>query len=127
MAEPRPSNEDGAGGVDARRIASIGLALAALLAVILGGVFALHAWRARTAPDEIGPSARPAAADAFPEPRLQTHPAEDRQRYFAEQRARAGEYAWIDRSRGVVRIPVERAMQLLARERAASGTREGEP
>jgi hypothetical protein len=127
MAELPPVSGDDVGAVDTRRIACVGLALAVLLAAIVGGVLALHAWDARSAHGALGPSARPAGTGEFPEPTLQTQPAEDRQRYFAQQRAKAHEYAWIDRSRGVVRIPVERAMRLLQSERTAAGTGEAEP
>lgn len=33
--------------------------------------------------------------------------------------ARADSYGWIDRDHGIVRIPVDRALQLVAREHAA--------
>lgn len=34
----------------------------------------------------------------------------------AEQNKRLGEYGWVDRSAGVVRIPIERAMELRVQE-----------
>jgi hypothetical protein len=47
-----------------------------------------------------------------PEPRLQTEPRED----LAALRAREDEtlrsYGWVDRNAGVVRIPIDRAMEL---------------
>ena len=49
-----------------------------------------------------------------PEPRLQTHPRED----LADLRAREDEqlrsYGWVDKNAGVVRIPIDRAMELIA-------------
>jgi hypothetical protein len=105
--------------VNVRLIVAAGSVLAAVLAAILGGVFALHAWRAGTADDRFGPAVSAQAAQAFPEPRLQPQSAEERTRYLAEQRSKAAGYGWIDRSRGIVRIPVERAMRLLVREHAS--------
>ena len=59
-----------------------------------------------------------------PEPRLQADPVEDLRRWRAQEDAELAEYAWIDRSRGVIRLPIERAMALLLRRglpmRAAS-------
>jgi hypothetical protein len=49
-----------------------------------------------------------------PAPRLQTSPVHD----LVELRARDGaalhEYAWVDREAGVVRIPIERAIEVLS-------------
>ena len=58
------------------------------------------------------PPATPAAR--FPQPRLQSNAATD------QEKARAGEdeflssYGWVDRNAGVVHMPVERAMQMIA-------------
>jgi hypothetical protein len=48
-----------------------------------------------------------------PEPRLQADPVADLRRQRAEEDAVLREYAWVDRSRGVIRLPIERAMTLL--------------
>ncbi|MEZ5786447.1 MAG: hypothetical protein R3D62_08230 [Xanthobacteraceae bacterium] len=53
-------------------------------------------------------------ASAFPAPQLQTDPGADLRRLEAAQRARLSDYAWIDRSRGIIRVPIERAMALIA-------------
>lgn len=51
-----------------------------------------------------------------PTPRLQTSPANDlAQMRAAEDRALGG-YRWIDKERGIVQLPVERAMDLLLEE-----------
>ena len=50
-----------------------------------------------------------------PGPRLQAEPTEELRRYRAEEDAALNGCAWIDRSRGVVRLPIERAMALLLR------------
>lgn len=49
-----------------------------------------------------------------PEPRLQAHPLADRERYDEEQVAKLSGYQWVDRGTGIVRIPIGRAMQILA-------------
>jgi hypothetical protein len=60
------------------------------------------------------------------EPRLQADPAADLRRMRAEEDAELAGYAWVNRSRGVVRLPIERAMVLLLRRglptRAAART-----
>ena len=51
-------------------------------------------------------------------PRLQAAPAQDIAAYRAEKQRRLNEYAWVDREHGVVRIPIQRAMQILAAKAA---------
>ena len=46
-----------------------------------------------------------------PEPRLQTEPRQDLGAYDARERELLDGYQWIDKSAGVVRIPVEQAMK----------------
>jgi hypothetical protein len=58
------------------------------------------------------PSAPPAlSSDA---PRLETTPREDLQRFDRAEAGLTNNYGWTDRNHGVVRIPVKRAMDLLA-------------
>jgi hypothetical protein len=49
-----------------------------------------------------------------PEPRLQTDPLQDLRALHAEEDAVLNTYGWVDRKAGVVRIPVQRALDLLA-------------
>lgn len=55
--------------------------------------------------------------DALPahmaSPPLQNAPARDLAALRAQKRAMLNEYRWIDRDKGIVRIPIERAMSLL--------------
>ena len=48
-----------------------------------------------------------------PEPRLQSDPATDLRRWRAEEDEALRSYSWADRSRGVIRLPLERAMELV--------------
>jgi hypothetical protein len=47
-------------------------------------------------------------------PRLQAVPGDDLSRHMAAQHAKLDSYAWVDRNAGVVRIPIERAIELMA-------------
>ncbi len=49
-----------------------------------------------------------------PEPRLQTHPVQDLVAMKQGQEAILNSYAWVDETRGVVRLPIARAMELIA-------------
>ena len=50
----------------------------------------------------------------FPQPRLQIDPQNDLTRTQARDREVLNSYAWMDRSTGTVRIPIERAMEIVA-------------
>jgi hypothetical protein len=47
-----------------------------------------------------------------PEPRLQTAPRQDLQDLRASEDAILNGYGWVDKNRGIVRIPIEEAMRL---------------
>ncbi len=49
-----------------------------------------------------------------PAPRLQTDGEADLQRFRADEDRRLNTYSWIDKQKGVVRIPIEQAMKTLA-------------
>lgn len=51
-----------------------------------------------------------------PEPRLLQDPGGDYARWAAAQRERLATPAWIDRDAGIVRLPVERAAELVLEE-----------
>ncbi len=46
-------------------------------------------------------------------PQLQAHPDTDLQGYLARERKILDTYGWVDRKNGVVRIPIQRAMNVL--------------
>jgi hypothetical protein len=54
------------------------------------------------------------AAMAPAGPSLQPLPARDLAQFRAEEDLALGSYGWVDKEKGVVRIPIERAMRLLA-------------
>ena len=57
---------------------------------------------------------QPPPPQDFPAPDLQTDPRGDLARFLAEQRQGLEGYGWVDRARGLVRIPVQRAMEIQA-------------
>ncbi len=52
------------------------------------------------------------------ERKVVTRPSEDLQRLRAQQQEQLGSYGWVDQNAGTVRLPVERAMELVASEAA---------
>jgi hypothetical protein len=62
----------------------------------------------------------------FPEPRLEEKPALDLKAIRDEEDQRLNSYGWVDPQKGVVRIPIARAIDLLAqRGLAATTSRQG--
>jgi len=63
---------------------------------------------------------RPVIAEPFvgtrplpPAPRIQATPGMDMQSYYESQQQILTSYGWIDRQNGVVRLPIDRAMELI--------------
>lgn len=48
-----------------------------------------------------------------PLPRIQPNPGADMQNYYQSQQSLLNSYGWIDRQNGIVRLPIDRAMELL--------------
>jgi len=51
-----------------------------------------------------------------PEPRLQTSPAADMQQMLERQNQLMKSYGWVNKASGIVRIPVDRAMDIVAKK-----------
>lgn len=66
-----------------------------------------------------------------PPPRIQSNPALDMQSYLQSQQSLLNSYGWIDRQNGIVRLPMDRAMELLLERglptRAANTQQSGAP
>lgn len=66
-----------------------------------------------------------------PAPRIQTDPGADMQSYRQSQENLLNTYGWIDRQNGIVRMPIDRAMELLIERglpmRSTSASENGAP
>jgi len=95
--------------------AGIVLALTTLLTAI-GALGLFHHFAARDEAREapLPPLARQEPNRQPPEPRLQAQPFVDIQALRAEEERILSSYGWVDEQKGIVRIPIERAMELIA-------------
>jgi len=50
----------------------------------------------------------------YPAPQLQSDPAKDLQRFTAQELSRLNSAGWVDKSHGIVHIPIDEAMRSLA-------------
>jgi hypothetical protein len=105
--------------IAARRLHWIAAALAAALALVMLAMYLLmRTWlHSEAAPVTRMP----------PVPRLQVAPSADLASEHARERAQLESYGWEDRQRGVARIPIERAMQLLAAPASATSSPGAQP
>lgn len=97
--------------IDGRRVWQIAAVLAATLvaaAFIASALLALFHHETGRPLTPINPP-----PTAMPSPPLQSAPTLDLAALRMHKHALLNEYAWIDRDKGVVRIPIERAMSLL--------------
>jgi hypothetical protein len=87
-------------------ILGVGVGTALFLGVSAGG---LYAYYTLSGGQEFG-----APVSRFPPPDLQSNPPGDLRAFQARQQAELRSYGWVDRGQGLVRIPIERAMQIIA-------------
>ena len=105
--------------VNARPIAwgAAAIALAVLLAV--AAVFALLRHWQMPPGGELLPADAPISA-GISGPALQSAPQLDLAQYRRDKQQRLDSIGWVDAQRGLVHIPIERAMDILAQPAAAS-------
>ncbi len=115
MEEPDPQNRD----VDVRGVSKFiaGLAFGIIAAMFLMWfLFDRYAARETRRSPQPEPMALSNPRKEPPEPRLQLAPAMNLKQFRAGEEAVLHSYGWVDAEKGIVRIPVERAMELVAKE-----------
>lgn len=113
MARRKPSSEHEPAEFAARRIALIGAGMAVTLVILSAIIFLATQRRSAERNADV------AAGGEVPAPRLQAAPLDDYAHYLAEKRAQLASAAWIDRDHRFAHIPIEQAMDDVARN---SGT-----
>jgi hypothetical protein len=86
------------------------IAAAGFLAFVAITMVVLFFYLRAGAPDAF----RQAVENHFPEPTLQKKPQDDLKRFEFEQRMAISGYGWVDRSKGLVQIPINEAMRIVA-------------
>ena len=102
-----------------RRLAEFGAGILALVLTAMLAMWLLFRYLAgQQEPEAPAPLAE--IQEPPPAPRLQVTPKTDLDQMRASERETLESYGWVDRPGGVVRIPIERAMELVA-ERGGKG------
>jgi hypothetical protein len=82
-----------------------------VVGVVLGLLFGFLSHKQGAVPSVVsGPRELP------PQPRLQTVPAADLQQLRSRENEALNGYAWVDQKAGLVRIPIDRAIDLIAQQ-----------
>lgn len=101
------------------RDADVGtLFLIAIIVFLAGALICLGVWvllRSLQVRERARETAAPrsATATAFPSPQLEPQPGLELATVRAEEDARLHSYGWIEKDKGLVHIPIERAMDLI--------------
>jgi hypothetical protein len=112
-----PANGPGheTGDINVWAIGKFAFALIAIIAISLGllvGLFKYFQTR-----DDANPTAvRVDPIKLFPEPRLERSPIPDLQTVRAEEDRMLNSYGWVDPQKNVVRVPIDVAIDLLAKK-----------
>lgn len=111
-------------GINFRVIGGVAIGIVLSAIVIHVALLLLMGFYERQTEAERGPGATFASPEGrFPEPRLQIAPDRDLQRLRETEEDFLERYAWVDRSRGLIRLPIRRAMELLASPSVPTGRR----
>ena len=100
-----------------RPILELGIALAVLILVSMVLMWWLSVGLKKSE-EKAGATTSPLAEvqdqQPPPFPRLQSEPEEELKQLHAEEERVLGSYGWVDRGQGIVRIPIEQAIDLVA-------------
>lgn len=95
-------------------LAGVGLAVLILVAVVaMRSLFGFYLAREMRESPAANPLAVAEGERLPPEPRLQPQPVEQLRVLRAREDTVLQTYGWIDRDQGIVRVPIERAMELI--------------
>jgi hypothetical protein len=93
-------------------IASLLFLSCVVIFIVVAGM--MHYFRVHEPAKTAGQANLPVtAAEEFPKPRLEVKGPADLAAFRAAEEADLNSYDWVDRSTGTVRVPIDRAMELL--------------
>lgn len=104
-------------------LAGLAVAVIVVAVLLLGLYHAMDAFERRHQPQQ-SPLVQQTQADTrevspneintFPQPRLERNERLEINRFLLQEEQTLNSYGWVDQKTGVVRIPIDRAMQLIA-------------
>ena len=120
---PSPPHEQS--GINVRPIILFGLGLLVMAAVAFVSMdWLFDYFAARQAKVDVLPSPLADPRQLPPEPRLQVDPVHDLQRLRTTEDAALNSYHWVDQEKGIVGIPIDRAITVLVEKGLPTRTEE---
>lgn len=111
--DPEVSHERSDVNIRGIVIFAAGLLVTAIV-IHLGLYWLLELYRAES-PREAPVAGAPRVEEQVPEPRLRISPRVDLEEMRAAQERQLTTYGWLDKEKQTIRIPIDRAMELLAK------------
>ena len=111
MEENKPQIRHETSDINVWAVGKVGIALAITCVVSMGLVYGLYRFlqpRSPAAVKTVNP------AEIFPKPRLEERPVLELKAVRDAEDQRLATYGWVDQAKGVVRIPIDRAIDLLS-------------
>jgi hypothetical protein len=111
MEENKPQIGHETGDINVWSVSKVGIALAGVCVVTLGlmwGLFRVLQHEEPTPARTVNPT------EIFPQPRLEVRPVQELRAFREAEDERLSTYGWVDQSKGVVHIPIERAIDIVA-------------
>jgi len=117
--------------IDVARLGRIGFVVTSIVAMCFVVAWWLFGFLVRHEVETSGqphPLAETVGRTEPPLPRLQTDPRSDLLALRTQEDETLGSYGWVDKEQGIVRVPIDRAMDLIAKRGllARSGSGEDE-
>ena len=110
----RPGHENDRIGLRGVVFFTIALFVTVIL-IQVGLGLEMHWLKPGKAPDADLPAPNPIAVAPFPVPRLQANPMAEMVELREAESKRITSYGWVDKKAGIAHIPIDRAMDILAR------------
>jgi len=118
----KPENRHESRDVDAWAIGRFGIALVLLCIVALGLLFGFFQYLKSMTGGAPAPTAM--APPTPPAPALEVTPVIDLKAFHAANDQLLNTYCWVDQQKGIVRLPIDRAIDLLAQKGLPSRTQQ---
>jgi len=113
MDENRPQLGHETTDINVWAVGKFAIALVAITTISMFLLFGLMKYFQSQEKNDVAKTVDP--PKIFPQPQLQQRPIPDLKEFHAEEDKLLSGYAWVDQKRGLVRIPIDRAMDVLAK------------
>lgn len=123
MAENKPPIRHETGDIDVWAVGKVGITLAIVCVVSLGLIWGVFRFFQEEGP-KVAKTVNP--REMFPKPLLEQHPVLELKEIRDAEDERLATYGWVDQQKGVVRIPIGRAIDLLS-QRGLPARKEAPP